>query len=262
MLAYERGPALANLERAYPEWSRPRRWMVGFAAYRQMTRALVEFLHTAAYSEAEIRERVAIENPETLAAAHAAGRGVLLLSGHYGNWEWLGRRIVAGGYPFAVLYKEPKDVGLGERLRETRRAAGLVQIDHDDLRSAIQWLRRGGVLGIIMDQEPRRSRDGALAPLFGQPTMTHVGPFRLARLTGSPVLTIFCRRVGRSRYRGRFEPFAPSEAVDAERAAAEDAAAFNERLEAAVRRAPDHWLWMYPRWKRLARRREVGAPAP
>ncbi|HUP00592.1 MAG TPA: lysophospholipid acyltransferase family protein [Gemmatimonadota bacterium] len=264
MLSYERRSALTNLARAYPAWSRLRRWRVGFAAYRQMARALVEFLHTRDYSDREILDRVMIENPEALAAAHAEGRGVLLLSGHYGNWEWLGRRIVAAGYPFAVLYKEPKDVGLGERLRETRVAAGLVQIDHDDMRGAIQWLRRGGVLGIIMDQEPRRTRDGALAPLFGQPTMTHVGPFRLARLTGSPMMTIFCRRVGRGRYRGRLESVTPSESSDPELAGAEDAAAFNARLEAAVRRAPDHWLWMYPRWKRLARRgeREETAAGP
>ncbi len=261
MLSYERRAALANLSRAFPEWSGARRWAVAFAAYRQMARALVEFLHTRDYSDAEIRERVAIDDLGLLTAAHREGRGAILLSGHYGNWEWLGRRIVAEGLPFAVLHKEPKDSGLGARLKETREAAGLVQIDHDDMRSALQWLRRGGVLGIIMDQEPHKARDGAVALLLGQPTMTHVGPFRLARLTRSPLFTVFCRRNGRGSYRGRIEAFGLSGDPDAERASGEDAAAFNARLETAIRQAPDHWLWMYPRWKRLARRTEEPAVA-
>lgn len=261
MLGYGRRTAVANLARAFPEWGAGRRRAVVYASYRQMARALVEFLHTRDYTDEEIRERVTIEDLDRLVAAHAEGKGAILLSGHYGNWEWLGRRIVAEGLPFAVLYKEPRDSGLGARLRETREAGGLVQIDHDDMRSALQWLRQGGVLGIVMDQEPRKARDGVLAPLFGQPTLTHVGPFRLARLVRAPLFTLFCRRSGRGRYRGRLEPFPLSPDDDPERAAGQEAAAFNARLEEAIRQAPDHWLWMYGRWKRLARQ-SGSTPSP
>jgi KDO2-lipid IV(A) lauroyltransferase len=179
-----------------------------------------------------------------------------MLSGHYGNWEWLGRRVKAEGHAFAALYKEPKDEALAARLEKARDDAGLATIDHDDVRGALAWLKRGGVLGIIMDQEPRRSREGAVAPLFGRPTRTHVGPFKLARLVGAPVFTLFCRRVGSARYAGRLEPFPLSRDDDPDRAAAADAAAFNARLEVAVREAPGHWLWMYDRWKRLERLEE------
>lgn len=262
LLTHDRRVALENLARVWPAWSRTRRWRMAYAAYRQMARAVIEFLHTRAYSEAEIRQRVAIENEPDLRAAFATGRGVILLSGHFGNWEWLGRRVAADGYPFAVLYKEPRDPGLAVRLRKTREAAGLRQIDHDDMRAALRWVREGKVLGIIMDQEPRRSRDGVVVPLFGHPAMTHAGPFRLSRRTGAPVLTVFIRRVGRGRYRARFDRLPPSPSADPETAVAEEAAEFNARLEAAVREAPDHWLWMYRRWGRLTRRRESEEPAP
>ena len=81
-------------------------------------------------------------------------------------------------------------------------------------------------------------------------------PFKLARRVRAPVFTVFCRRVGPARYAGRVEPFPLSAAEDPGRAAAEDAAAFNARLEAAVRENPGHWLWMYDRWKRLERLEE------
>ncbi len=107
-----------------------------------------------------------------------------------------------------------------------REAAGLVQIDHDDMRAAIQWLRKGGVLGIIMDQEPRRWGDAAIA-------------------TGS------------AGHRGDLRPFRMSSLGYPEQAVAEDAAVFNGRLEVAVRARPDHWLWTYRRCGRFERQRAV-----
>lgn len=254
-LAHERSTALANLERVFPGWGRIRRWRVALASYRLTARALIEFLHTPRYGDDEIADRVSLENAEALHAAHAEGNGVVLLSGHYGNWEWLGRRVAIEGYPFAALFKEPKDEGLNERLRTAREAARVRAFEHDDVRAAIGWLREGNVLGILMDLEPPRAEDGAVAPLFGIPTRTFVGPFRLARRTGAPTLTVFCRRTAAGRYRARFEPFPLSEDPDPEVAAAEDAAAFNARLEAAVRAAPAHWVWTYRRWKRIERAR-------
>lgn len=253
-MTYERELTLSNLARVFPDWSALRRWRVAVASYRQMSRTLVESLHAGDYDDADIRNRVELDNEDELLRAHARGGGVVLLSGHYGNWEWLGRRVAAAGLPFAALYKEPKDAGFGSRLRAVRDAAGLVQIDHDDTRAAMRWVRRGGVLGIIMDQKPRGASEGAMAPLFGELTATHIGPFKLARIVDAPVFTIFCRRIGPGRYRGAFEPFELSRDGDPESAAREDAARFNRRLETAVRAHPSHWLWMYRRWDRTVRR--------
>jgi KDO2-lipid IV(A) lauroyltransferase len=254
---FDRQVANENLERVYPDWSAGRRRWTAFRSYGRMARSLVEFLHTSKYSDAEILARVTLDDESALDEALKAGRGAILLSGHFGNWEWLARRVAAAGHPFAVLFKEPGDPVLAERLRSTRAAAGIEQIDHDDMRAAVRWLRRGRVLGIVMDQEPRRTAEGVVAPLFGQPTMTHVGPFRIARMADAPLLTFFCRANGRGRYRARLEPLQSSDAADPETAVAEDAARFNARLEAAVREDPEHWMWMYRRWARIDRRARV-----
>ena len=256
MGTHGRSTALDNIARVYPRMPRLDRWRLAFASYLQMARTLVEVLHGHRYTDDEIRDRVQLENVAALREALARGHGAILLSGHYGNWEWMGRRVKAEGHSFAALYKAPKDPGLAKRLRATRGAAGLFTIDHDDVRGALEWLRQGGALGIIMDQEPRRSRDGAVATFFGRPTRTYVGPFKLARRVGAPVFTIFTRRVGPARYEGRLDPFPLSPFADPERAAAADAETFNARLESAIREEPDHWLWMYDRWKRLDRRGE------
>ncbi|HUP20077.1 MAG TPA: lipid A biosynthesis acyltransferase [Gemmatimonadota bacterium] len=249
---HERSVALANLERAFPEWSVARRRRTALASYRHTARALLEVLHADRHS-AEIEDRVEVAGMERLRDPVEAGRGALLVTGHYGNWEWLARRVAAEGLPFTALYKEPKDPGLGERLRAAREGSGVEYVPHDDARSALRRLRDGKVLGIVMDQEPKRAEDGAVAPLFGIPTLTFVAPFRLARITGADVVTAFCRRVSPGRYRAAFEPLSLSDDPDPERAAAADATAFNARLEAAVRAAPEQWTWTYQRWKRIER---------
>ena len=258
---FDRRVANENLERVYPQWSSFRRRRTAYRSYKRMARSLVEFLHTRKYSPEEILERVKLENEGALDAALELGRGAILLSGHFGNWEWLARRVAAAGHPFAVLFKEPGDPVLAERLRAIRASAGIEQIDHDDMRSAVRWLRKGRVLGIVMDQEPRRTSEGVVAPLFGHATMTHVGPFRLARMSGAPLLTFFCRADGGGRYRARLEPLPASDAADPEVAVAEDAARFNARLETAVRASPEHWMWMYKRWARIDRRTRAGESA-
>lgn len=250
---FERRTALDNLARVFPDWSRARRWRTALGAYRQMARSLVEFLHARRYTDADILDRVRLDNEEALATAYDQGRGALLLTGHFGNWEWLARRVAAAGYPLAVVYKDPKDPELAERMLELRTASGFETIEHENARAALQWLKRGGVLGIVMDQEPSRPEDGTVAPLLGRPTLTHVGPFRLARMTGAPVFTVFARREGPGSYCGRFEPLAPSADPDLATAMAEDAAAFNARLAREICERPDHWLWMYGRWRRLSR---------
>lgn len=253
MASFERRTALENLALAFPDWPARRRWRVAWASYVHTARALVEFLHTPRAPDDEIRERVVYEGLERVVEARREDRGIVLLTGHFGNWEWAAVRLDREGLPFAALYKAPRDEDLAERLVAARRAAGIEAIEHDDVRAALGWLKRGGLLGILMDQEPRRPDDGVVVPLFGRPTRTYVGPFRLARATGSAVFTVFCRRVAPGRYVAETTPFELSSDPDPERALAEDAAAFNARLEAVVRRDPEQWTWTYQRWKRLER---------
>jgi len=250
-VAYRRDVALANLTRAFPDWSPARRRGVAFASYRQMTRTLLEFLQMDRYGDDEIAERVEAGNLESLDRAMGDGRGVVVLTGHLGNWEWIPRRVAAAGHRPAVVYMELHNPALSARMK-TLRGSRATLIAADEIRAALRWLRGGGLLGILMDQEPF-PEDAVVAPFFGGPVLTHAGPLRLARLSGAAVFTVFARRVGPRRYRIRFDPFPLSESTEPERALAEDAAEYNARLEAAIRAAPEQWLWTHRRWKRSGR---------
>ena len=256
----ERKVTLANVARVFPRWPRGRRWKLAFHAYLQAARSLMEFFQADRYTDAEMKERVAVDprDEDLFVRALAEGRGALILTGHLGNWAWLARRAEAGGYALAALSKAPKDPALGARLR---RIQGFTTIDYGETRELVRWLRAGKPLAILMDQEPASRREGAVVPLLGQPTLTHTGAFRLARLTGAPMFTVFLLRLGPGRHHAWVEPFEASRNPDPERALAEDAARFNARLEKVIREAPDEWLWMYGRWRRLDRMRAREAAA-
>lgn len=244
---YRRKVVQANLAFAFPGWSSTRRRQTVWAYYQHLARVLVESLHSTDYSEAEFRDRVVLEQMEVISEALAAGRGVVFLTGHFGNWEWLARRAAIEWGGLAVLYNRPHDDALDKLLVKLRSEADMTLIDYTDTRGLIRWLRKGRILGITMDQEPLT---GAEAQLFGRPALTHTGPFRLARLARSVVVTGFCHRVRAGCYRTRFEPFPLAGAEADERTLLIEATEFNARLEQAVRRNPDQWLWTHRRWKR------------
>lgn len=249
---HERSAALANLARAFPDWSPARHRRVARASYRQTARALLEVLHADRYPAAEFRERVRLRGAEHFVTPPGTP-GVVFLTGHFGNWEWLARRVVQEGVELTAAFKQPRDPGLADRLREARAGSGVEYVEHDALRTLLARLRAGRTLGLVMDQEPQRPEDGAVAPLFGIPTLTYTGPFRLARLCGARVVTAFATAVRPGRYEAEVIPLRLSDDPDPERAARADAAAFNARLEVAVRAAPEQWAWTYRRWRRMDR---------
>lgn len=244
---YRRGVVRANLAFAFPEWSSTQRRQTVWAYYQHLARVLVESLHATDYTEAELRDHVTLEQTEVITEALARGQGVVFLTGHFGNWEWLARRAAIEWGRLAVLYNRPHDDALDEILVKLRSEAGMTLITYTDARGSIRWLRNGGILGITMDQEPLT---GVAAPLFGRPALTHTGPFRLARLAHAVVVTGFCHRVRTGRYRARMEPFPLTSSEPDERSILAEATEFNARLENAVRQDPSQWLWTHRRWKR------------
>jgi KDO2-lipid IV(A) lauroyltransferase len=186
------------------------------------------------------------EDPDPIDQAMKAGRGVILLGPHIGNWEFTSHYL-ATRYPFAAMYRPPRIRELDEALRRSRERIGaeLVPATATGLRRICRILREGGLVGILPDQEPVKS-NGVFAPFFGVPalTMTLVGD--LHREFGSPVIFGWMERTEKGTFRGRLLP-AP-EGLDAEDKV-EAATQLNLGVEAVVRACPSQYLWSYKRFR-------------
>jgi KDO2-lipid IV(A) lauroyltransferase len=196
--------------------------------------------------------RVHVEGAEHLRRAAAAGRGILVLTAHYGNWELLAAAHGLTGLPLSFVVRPLDDPILDDLAARFRRRSGAeLIVKRRAVREIMQALRRGRMVGILLDQNATRA-EGVFVPFFGIPASTSKGLALLALRTGAPVVPVFLRREADGRHCMDVRPPLPAPAGADVLAYT---AAFNEVIEAAIRRAPEQWLWMHARWR--TRPREV-----
>ena len=197
-----------------------------------------------------IEDVVALEGTEHLRAALAAGRGAIVVSGHLGNWEVMGAAgLGVGVYPVSV-YRPLDNPLLDAWVRSLRGMEGADVVEKKGaMRGMLRALREGRVVAILVDQDPRSH--GIFVPFFGVPASTIPSPAELALRTGAAIIPGFALRNGPGfRYRTWFEPPVVARAdADHDSEVRRVTALLNERLEAAIRRAPEQWLWLHRRWK-------------
>lgn len=245
-----RRTGLRNLELAMPELSAAERDRIVRGEFESLGRLLGAFSHLPkARPNDGFLEYRGIEH---LDWALARGRGVLFLTGHFGGWEVGPHRLRLDGYPPVNFLVRRIDNPLVERLADRYRTApGNRTIDkRDAARPVLAALRRGEMVGILADLNALDS-EGVFVDFFGIPASTTAGIAALALRSGAAVVPGFTLWDAPSgRYVLTFE-----EPVELARTGskAEDIRANTARfagiIEAAVRRAPDQWLWIHKRWK-------------
>lgn len=225
-----------------------RRARIGVA--RMLVESLAIWLRPFPRAMALVRE---VRGWEHVEAARAAGKGILALEPHLGNWE-LGGLYLGQFIPVTFLYRPARQAWADELTRRGRERGGvrLATPDMKGVRAMLQALKRGEGVGVLPDQVASKG-DGVWAPFFGRPAYTPTLTFRLIQSTGAVPLVLFCERLAWGRgFRLHILP-APAFAADPVEAAGQ----LNRHLEALIRRYPDQYLWTYRRYKRPA-----GAPPP
>jgi Kdo2-lipid IVA lauroyltransferase/acyltransferase len=190
--------------------------------------------------------RVRVEGVEHLRSAAAQGRGILILTAHYGNWELLAAAHGLTGLPLSIVIRPLEHPVLDDLAARFRRRSGAeLIVKRRAVREVLQALNRGRMVGILLDQNATRA-EGVFVPFFGVTASTSKGLAILALRTGAPVVPVFLRRLPDGRHRMDISPaLTPPQDGDVHAYTA----MFNEVIEAAIRRAPEQWLWMHNRWR-------------
>lgn len=239
-----------NLAWAFPERDPRWRHRVARASYAHLGREAVSTFRISARGPAEVVARTTMEGFDAFRAAVGAGKGVVLVTGHLGNWEVGGAAFAARGLPVDAVAKGMSNRRFGEFLMAYRRALGVRLVELGDApREALSALRRGRVLGLIADQNAREK--GVFVPFFGRPAATFRGAALFALRTGAPIfLGVGFREPGLpARYRVVVEKVPFVATGDLRRDVQALTAAHAAALERAVRQAPEQYLWQHRRWK-------------
>lgn len=238
-----------NLARAFPEHDEAWRERVLHAHYREVGRIAADYarLPELVYGPRERTfRRYEIEAP--VREALAMGRGLIVLTGHFGHFELFGATIGRIA-PLSFLVKPMSNPGADRWIRRIRQQSGVGAFPiGSGVRDVIKTLRGNGVIAMVGDQDARR--DGVFVPFFGRLASTPVGPARFALMTGTPVVFGHALRAPDGRYDivcG--QPIVVEGRHDDPEAIRRFTAWHTAELEAAVRTRPESWFWMHKRWK-------------
>jgi Kdo2-lipid IVA lauroyltransferase/acyltransferase len=241
--------ALANLARAYPELPIGERRRLARRASQHLGMTLTELPRLLAAPLDSTLARIRLEGTDHLRAAMTAHGSALMLTAHLGNWEILCATHRLTDYGLSVVVRPLDAPWLDAVADRLRRRTGVDVIDkRGALRAVLQALRRGRMVGILMDQNAAR-RESVFVDFFGHPASTSRSIAVLAVRTGAPIVPIFAYRT-EGGHRVVIRPaLPPSSANDPEAAVVELTARCTAEIERAIREAPEQWLWSHDRWR-------------
>jgi KDO2-lipid IV(A) lauroyltransferase len=192
--------------------------------------------------------RIRIRGARHLDEALALGRGVIVVTFHFGNWELAGAYLAGLGYPVSVVVQRIHNPFLDRMVADARTDAGMRTIPRGAaVRGAVRALKENRVVGILSDQDAREG--GVFVPFFDRPASTPRGPAVLSLRRDAPAVTALMVRGERGSFELRIEPIEFERAGNLEEDVERFTAAYTARLEAYVRRHPEQWLWQHRRWK-------------
>lgn len=239
-----------HLELAFPDESRAWRRGVARRSYMHLGREAAVLFRMSRWSKEEVADRVRFVDFDIVREAASREKGVVVLTGHLGNWEIAGAGIAALGLPLDVVGKGMANRRFERDLFATRERLGMRVIEMSDAaKGVLKSLRRGRVTALLGDQNAHRY--GVFLPFFGRLAATARGPALFAIRAGAPIFVGFAiREPGWSqRYTLVAKRLRYETTGDLDEDIRSLLLAYHRLLEDAIRAAPDQYFWQHKRWK-------------
>ncbi|HVT13950.1 MAG TPA: lysophospholipid acyltransferase family protein [Fimbriimonadaceae bacterium] len=239
-----RNVALANLRLAFPEKTEEERLAIAQECFRHFGRIFADFLRSSQRTDEEMRQTTRLTDMRYFDEALKEGKGAILITGHFGNWERAAHAIVAAGYKVTVVARDANDGDLNQAVMKIREKQGIQVLSRGSAaRGIFTKLKKNEIVAILPDQ----NSSDIFVPFFGRPCGTVTGPAAIHARTGAPIIPFFCKRVGPNQYDARaYPPLKPLEGYEPVEGMTR---AINNAIEAAIRETPEQWLWFHDRWK-------------
>ncbi len=251
---------LKNLEIAFPALTPQARRRILRESYINLGRSASEYVRLGGFFYRRLLRRVRYEGFELWQQAQRLypGRGILILTAHFGNFELLPASHAMHGYQISLVHHTQRFAAGDALMTFVRERAGVRVIrKYKAARIVIRMLREGEIVGIPFDQNAKRS-EALFVPFFGELAATASGLARLARMSGAVVVPVFLirdpnHRTHRILIQGEL---AMQHSDDAEADVLENTRRFVVAVERIVRAYPEQFLWTHRRY----RTRPRGAP--
>ena len=237
------------LRQAFPEKTEAERGAIARGMYRHLAITAVECLAYTAPGARDFAAVTTAEGWETLEAVLAQGRGALLLMGHIGNWECMGRTLSAKGYEAHVVVRGFRDKAFETYWHEARLRLGVHAINREhSYRTCLRVLRGNGIVAMVLDQNARAGR-GVFVDFFGRPASTTPGLAQLAARAQTPVIPMSMFRDPDGLHHMRLGTPLPPPPAHGPDSVLDATRQYTGILEDIIRAHPEQWTWGHRRWR-------------
>lgn len=238
---------LKNLSAAFPEKSSKEIEQIARLNYIHFLKTFFDTFLIPKLSREEIMKYVEVNGLEKLKEAYSQGKGVVLLTGHFGNWELGAVTVGLGiGEPINVLTKQQRNPYVTEWMDNVRQHFGnKVSNLGTGVRKLYKTLKDGGIIGIVGDQ--RGPKESMRVKIFDRQTAFYTGFASIIAKSKAPVIIVLMPRHNDDTYR--------LEILNMDYMPEDPNAVFNitqeyaSILESYIRKYPEQWFWMHNIWK-------------
>jgi KDO2-lipid IV(A) lauroyltransferase len=246
-----RGAVADNLAAIFPNESRALRERRALRILRSYARDVIDFLIALSAPEASDLFDIAEPQRGFFDGLRAQGRGIILVTGHFGNWEVGGALFAQLGLPLTIVAMAEPDPTVNRIRREIRDRIGAETIEvRQSLDTALQirrCLSENRVVAMLVDRH--YGRDRVHVRLFGRDAWLLRTPFVMGHVTGAPVLPCSVERVGPGRFAIRpGTPIYLARHAPREQEIGRAAQLVADTLEARIREHPEFWYHFYRYW--------------
>jgi KDO2-lipid IV(A) lauroyltransferase len=246
-----RNVTLDNIKRAFPNEKLSQHQKIAKSSYLNLGRVFGEMCYLRFASPNKIKKKVEIENPEMILNLLSQKKGVIAVSAHFSNWEWMamgGAPKLGGG--FYIVVKNIATKFTEQFLQKMRIRTGNILIASGDVRGMFKVLKEGKLVALLSDQA---APNGSVrVPFFGTDTPTFEGPARMALRTRAAMVFVVCLPTDNSAYRLIFTEIPYNDLPDESDESVKELTARHVRiLEEYIRQYPSLWLWQHRRWKNV-----------
>ncbi|HDL19316.1 MAG TPA: hypothetical protein ENH29_09700 [Bacteroidetes bacterium] len=247
-LKIRRDVTVKNLQRAFPGKTDAEIQRLAQKVFFHFSRVSIEQIILPKIIRHDINQFIDSANWEVLEEAMNEDRGVILLTGHIGNWEILGSAVALKGFPAWAVAAEMRNSKVDRSINEHRNLSGLKIISREHAKSTFPKIfGRGEMVCLLADQDA--GRNGVFVPFFGRLASTPPGPAVYHFRNRVPIVyTTALLKNGR--YRIYFERLHFAVEKGNLRSAVRKVTEIHvRRLEQDIRLHPEQWFWLHRRWK-------------
>lgn len=241
---------LKNLHIAFPGNDIGTNKNLAYRIYLSFAITLVEILYLPFLKKDDLADVVECENPELIVKKFNQGKGVILLSSHFGNWEFIAISVaIQIQLPFSVIVKPLRNPLVFEWMNKARTKFGNEVVPLGiSIRKTYQTLKEKKIVAMVADQ--RGPAEGVKVDFFGKKVSIYTGPAALALKTGAPLICGIPVRDKNYKYKTTLVEISVDDLPESEeKKVLEISQRYTSYLEKVIRENPEQWLWMHNRWK-------------